>query len=197
MAISILYFEFFLGKTLNNVQGSILHVNDTFLNFQLTGVDLFLNSEYFCKWCVRKYKSSEFYLPRFRLEESWHSSNINTNRSPGELVLLPRFSRESRWILEIKSYTGDHGILDSQDLSAGKSLASDFGFSFFIRFWLSKRKEIGLFPKILDEGKHFNCIRSSCVESWSSITSSPPLWSESPTTPLKMHMDGLPWWPSG
>ena len=44
--------------------------------------------------------------------------------------MLPRFSRESRWILEIKSYTGDHGILDSQDLSAGKSLASDFGFSF-------------------------------------------------------------------
>ena len=49
MAISILYFEFFLGKTLNNVQGSILHVNDTFLNFQLTGADLFLSSEYFCK----------------------------------------------------------------------------------------------------------------------------------------------------
>ena len=46
---SLIYFELFFGKTLNNVQGSIFLVNDIFLNFQLIGADLFLSSEYFCK----------------------------------------------------------------------------------------------------------------------------------------------------
>lgn len=100
-----IYLNYFWGNSLHNLKVSTLHDNETFLNVQPTGVDLFLRVQSLSiNEVLESKRAADFIFPSLDCRRVDIQGTEMSLRSPGVLILLACLAKNPDGLSEAEPY---------------------------------------------------------------------------------------------